>query len=76
MLKVIRECCQSYRVAGAGPGQDLGLHMPVSPPVADTVDPLFHISAAEGDSSQHTMTFQLEHWVTLLMLSLELWEHA
>lgn len=67
-------------MAGAGPGQDLGLHIPVSPPVADTVDPLFHTSAsvrslaAEGDSSRHRVALQLEHTVTLLMLSLKLWE--
>lgn len=69
-------------MAGAGPGQDLGLHIPVSPPVADTIDPLFHISAcmrslvAEGDSSWHRVSLQLERMVTLLMFSLELWELA
>ena len=37
MLKVIQKCFLSHSMAGEGPGQDLGLHIPVSPPIADTI---------------------------------------
>lgn len=83
MLIVTQKCHQSHNTSGAGLGQDPRLHTPVLPPVADTVDALSQISAAhlrslepEGDSSQHTMTFQLELIFSARGLSLALGEHA